>query len=370
MMCRTWFFLALVIVVEAGTRDKPCDSPIWTVDLSARYQFRPFGLVKHPRNQPPLLWRTQQGIVFISPQTLAIYQVRELEDLPPIQPRDESRGGGKFVLQIVFLDSSTGEEVQTLRLTTSSAVQSRVYATHEGRFLVVTGGLLRLYSSSFQKIVSRSLPMSATTGNENWNISVIPPGRRIAAIAHGTLRYLLDSDSLETVANPRPSDVAWWAEGNAFFPELRGSGRGVFTAEGRWMEIDPVSKAGSCTWAVFENTSQQGSGWRDCKQFQVFSLKGQVIWDVQTRDEITSFTNNGRLLAAAIYRHRTNPFDLDLEPKPLRIEVYDLQEKRARCSILVAEPVLGDSNTRFFDLSSSGSIALVQGSKLSFYPVD
>ncbi len=368
MMKPAWLLLCLLIVIEAGAAEKPCASPAWTVDLAGTYHFRPFELVKHPRNEPPLYWKTQQGVAFIAPETLAVYQVQEVDSLPSIQPRDQSGGGGRFVLKIAFLEVATGKEVHTLHLTTTSSSQSRVYPTHEGRFLVVTGQLLRLYSPAFQEMASRSLPSSPTGDNQNWNISVIPPGRRIYAAAHVSEHYLLDSDTLDFVSNPRPSDVAWWPEGNALFPQLRGPGRGVFTPEGNWLVFDLDSDARSCVLAVYANVVQQGSGWTDCKELQVLSPKGRVTWDVRTRGEVTSFVNNGNLLAAAIYHRRANPLDLDLGPKPLRISIYDLGAKSERCSIRIVEPVAGVSNTRFFDLSLAGSIAVAQGNVLSLYP--
>src|SRR5713226_828851 len=60
-MTRAGLVVVLLLAVGARGAEKPCPQPLWTVDLSAKYHLRVFGLAKHPRNQLPPLWKTQQG---------------------------------------------------------------------------------------------------------------------------------------------------------------------------------------------------------------------------------------------------------------------------------------------------------------------
>jgi hypothetical protein len=364
-MRSAWFSVAFLMACGASAHQKPCSAPVWTVDLAAKYHLRFFGEVKHPRNAPPLPWMASQGVLFMAPDVLAIYQVLESNESSPPEPRDASGGGGRYVLQIVFLNSATGNEVHTLRLTTTSSDVSGVYPTHDGGFLVETGQLLRLYSPTFQEVASRSLPTSPYGKRESWRVSVIPPGRRIyiAAAEH----YLLDSDTLETIWHPNPSDVAFWAEGRRFFPELKGSDAGVFNPEGQQVPLDLSSNSRSRVLWTFLDVPHHDSGGWDPKELRVFASSGQVVWVVKVHDKFDSFSSNGSLLAAAIYRHRANPFDLDLAPKPIRIGIYDLPEKLERCSIRITIPVSGWWDTRFYDLSSAGTVAVLQGNLLSLY---
>jgi hypothetical protein len=172
--------------------------------------------------------------------------------------------------------------------------------------------------------------------------------------------FLLDADTLQTIPNPRPSDVAWSPEGNRLFPEDRASGAGVFDSDGHWVTMDLNSSSRDRVLWTFLNVPHQDSGGWAPKELRVFSTSGQVVWIVKTRDRFTGFASNGRLLAAAIYNDQANPFDLDLAPIPIRIAIHDLHEKVERCSIPTTLPSL-------YGVSSGGSVAVTQGSVLSLY---
>lgn len=369
-MRRVQPFALLLLTITASATEHPCRGPLWTVDIAARYGFRPFGLVKHPRTSPPLQWRTAQGVVFTSPETLAIYQVTELDNLALLKPRDVSGGGGKYALRIVFLDSTSGTELHQLNLTTESSAISGVYPTHDGKFLVLTGQLLRLYSPAFQEIASRPGPIGQSGKRDDWHVSVMPSGRRIFAYAglNIDMPFLLDADTLDTIPNPTPSDVALWREGYRVFPELRGERTGIFSTEGQRLALDYGSKINSCTFVFFLVPAHQvEGGGRGCKIMKVFSSQGRMVWDVPLRGDVAGFSGGGALLAAAFYRYHADPFDLGTQPTPLRITVYDLDSKAEKCSIPLTEQVFGWWESRYFDLSSSGSLALAQQNLLSVY---
>jgi hypothetical protein len=366
-MRRVWWFALLLAPFAASAAEKPCRAPIWTVDIASTFSFRPYGLVKHPRNQPPLAWRTQQAVVFTAPDTLAIYQVKESEGGHPLEPQDASGGGGRYVLEIVFLDRAKGKEIHRLRLTTGSTGQSAVYPTHDGRFLVVTGKMLRLFSPTFQEIASRPGPIGQSGQSQYWRVSVIPPGKRIFAYVDITMPFLLDADTLDTIPSPKPSDVALWWEGSRLFKELRGDGPGAFSPEGNWLTLAVDPRASGRAYWVFLNISSQGSGGWDSKEIKLFSPSGQLIWDIQTRDDIYGYVSNGSLLAAGIYHTRADPLDLGLAAKPRWVAIYDLERKSQRCAIPIAGVVSGGWNARFYDLSSTGSVAIAQQNLLSLY---
>src|ERR1700738_2778980 len=95
--------LALAVAfASASAAEKPCGLPAWKVKLDARFGFRPFEIPKHPRNQPPASWKMQQGVVFTSADTLAIYQVKENDSLHPLTHKDSSGGSGRYSLEIIF----------------------------------------------------------------------------------------------------------------------------------------------------------------------------------------------------------------------------------------------------------------------------
>jgi hypothetical protein len=358
----------LLVPIAGSTTEKQCRAALWTLDLVAKYGFRPFGVVKHPRNQLPPSWKIWQGVAFTAPDTLAVYQVKEADEVQPFQRKDTSGGGGRYFLEIVFLNRKDGKEVKTLRLTTESSGQSGVYPTHDGRFLVVTGKMLRLYSAEFNEIASRPAPIGQNGQTQDWNVSVVPLGRRVFAYTKITMPFLLDADTLKTIPHPTPRDVSLWTGWDRLFPELRGRGPGVFSADGQWLPLDTESKGDSCTLVTFFISAPQAvGGQRRCKTLRVFSPEGKVVEDVPMRSEVDGFSSNGSVLAAAFYRYHADPLDLGAAPTPLRITVYDLETKLARCSVKISEPVFGSWETRYFDVSSAGSVAVAQQNILGLY---
>lgn len=366
-MTQLWWSALLLIPLSLGAAEKPCRGPLWAVDIATTYGFRPFGLVKHLRYQPPVAWKTHQGVVFTASDTLAIYQVKEAEESRPLEPRDASGGGGRYVLEIVFLNLAHGNEIHTIRLITNSSGQSAVYPTHDGMFLVVTGNMLRLFSPTFQEIATRPGPIGQNGEEQNWYVSVIPPGNRVYAYADITMPFLLDADTLKTVPNPMPIDVAYWSAGARLFPKLRGAEPGAFSRDGNWLALPADSKARGRAYWVFLAVPSQGSGGWDSKEIKILSPSGQLLWNILVRDDIYSFFSNGSLLAAAIYRRRSDPFDLGLAAKPLRVTIYDLEREAERCAVPITDAVSGEWNTLFYGLSSSGRLAVAQGNVLSLY---
>ena len=123
-MRRPLMFAVLALTITTSATAHHCRGPFWTVGVVAKYGFRPFGLVKHPRSEPPLTWRTSQGVVFTSPETLAIHQVLDRGDLLPVEPRNTSGAGGRYALRVVFLDRATGTELHQLNLATEGSAIS------------------------------------------------------------------------------------------------------------------------------------------------------------------------------------------------------------------------------------------------------
>ena len=372
-MKRACLALVLLLAVEAAAAQKPCPQPFWTVDLAAQYGIRPFITFWSGWGHIPIEVRLDEGASFISPRILAVYQVGISNRLLPRGQRDGSSGGGKYILQVVFLDTEQREEVGTLRLITGISDDSGVYPTHDGRFLVKTEGMLRLYSSTFQEIASKPLPRSPTTTREAWVVDSVSPSGKLVLVKHswnfypkeewGVDHYLLDADTLETIPNPRPSDVAFWEEGNRLFPALVPvpPRTGVFTPQGNWMTLNTDSKASSCTTWGFVDIRAEKHG-RGCKHFKLFSTDGRLFWDVPVRQRVGGFILSGSLLAAESFREPWDPFDLGPPPKRIRVVVYDLATKSRKCSIRITE-----RRSNLFALSPAGIVAVIQGNTLSLY---
>jgi hypothetical protein len=101
-MTRVCFIVMLVVSLEAAGGQIPCPQPSWVVDLTSMYQFGDFCLMKHRRNQLAHMWTNQQGIEFISPQILAVYQVSEAQNPEAVSRKDESGGSGRHLYACVI----------------------------------------------------------------------------------------------------------------------------------------------------------------------------------------------------------------------------------------------------------------------------
>jgi hypothetical protein len=351
------FGAVAVLLLSALTArsNAPCRQPVWATDLTSHFQFRPFGGPKHSRTSTPAKWKLQQGVMFVSPETLAIFQVIEGGGPPVLESRDPSGGGGRYSLLVVFFDAATGHELKTIHLATSSLSNSRIYRTHDGQFLIRTGQVLALYSRDLREIGSVRLQDDPDERNQSWSVNILSSGHSIEATlmadngprtAFLKRNYFFDADTLQSLSSPPLSD-----SDSPITARIAG-----FTPRNT-----------SCPSGFVRLASGFFAGY-GCQELRLFTSDGLPYWDIPVKDQVSGMLGNGILLVAAIYRHRGNPFDLDLAPEPLRIEIYDTELKSERCYI----PADRNSQTGFwpevfFDLSDMGGVAVVQGTKLDFY---
>src|SRR5262249_10339043 len=87
--------------------------PRWEADIENRYDFQNFD---RPIRD---LRMKQQGLVFLSPERLLIYQVNPASARVKLAPRGSSGGAGNFVLTLKVLNARDGNVLHSLELTTS-----------------------------------------------------------------------------------------------------------------------------------------------------------------------------------------------------------------------------------------------------------
>ncbi len=75
-----------------GVAENP--GPTWKVDIRERFQFQAFDRTINFR------WTLHQGVLFISPERILVYQVNRSRGLAKLSARDASGGGGNFVLDM------------------------------------------------------------------------------------------------------------------------------------------------------------------------------------------------------------------------------------------------------------------------------
>lgn len=350
-MYRPCFVLILVGTLGSAGSRISCPQPTWVVDPTKTFQFRAFDSEKHGHN--PLSPPNQQGVEFISPEVLAVYQVSEVEEPQALGQKDPSGGSGRYLLHVSILDVTQKTELKSLQFVTSGWLPSRVFPTHDRRFLIRTGQIIRSFSASFDQVAIAHLPYSQNTTQEWYQLSLSGSGK-LLYVKHsksdssksesGTA--VLDADSL------RPSN----REPQNNVPSGEGSHGFTFVAKDR-----------SCPHGVTKITPEIFVGY-GCKELKLFSQDGQVLWDIPVDEQVASVRASGTLLAALIKGRYVNLLHPDTGPEPLRIDLLDINTKSEKCSISVrTELVSGNWPPILYTVSSSGGVAVIQGNMLSVY---
>ena len=345
--------ILLLLCLPAATKaERACPQPVWTQDLATGYGFRSFGEewlgdVPHPQG-----WIESRGIIFLSPEFIALYQVLPGDESPQLATRDADGKLGTLVLRIQIIAAADGSPVKLLRLTTSSGVNrpssskrephipfESVLPTHDGKFLVRTKGMLHLFSSDFKEIMSKALPRSGTDSHDYWDFSVSSDGDRIYAEHHENTgysdkepfkltRYLMDADTLQVLRSWDYRERPW---GPPWEPPYRISGEG--------------------------------------KHRRVVSAGDELLLNISlSRGESlgpTALTKS--LFLGEIYQHHADPFDFGRCDKPVRLTADDLRTKSEKCSIPITEKAGPCGSGFLFSASSAGDVAVIQGTELSLY---
>jgi len=325
--------------------------------------------------------------VFLTPQQVAVYQVSKRRPSARLGPRNTSGGAGNFSLDVRILDAQDGHLIQALHLPTS-ATFSKVAPTHEGKFIVRTGEMLYLYSSDFQQLASRDLPLKRLAPLEEWEIKVYHSGQAIV-LAHQKLFLreqssgqedlnsgkssadieILDADTLRTLKTFNVSNyMSHWSVGDHFLVgnhytvAERANDFGKMDFDGHWVSLNSLWKVprNSCSYLMDAMVHQLIAVY-GCNRLFVLSPAGQKTFSAKIAPDETfaSVVNAGSYLAAESDRSEVK-FGNTIA-KPVRIELYDLDRKT------VLKWVSIESDTVYYDVSRNGDLAVVDGYELTLY---
>jgi hypothetical protein len=336
------------------------------------------------------LWMTQQGVLFLTPEQVLVYQVNRTTPQARLAPRDASGGAGNFLLNIKVLSVADGHLIKSLNLPTNGAFSS-VLATRTGGFVARTGATLSLYSADFHVLASRELPMSTAAPFEDWQVEVSPSGDSIVllheqvftpaeVLSDNTVLHdgkakvdveLLDAETLGPKKTFALSHILpfWALADDVLFSSnpahSYSDGQvGTLDFDGNWSPIrtdSPFTKS-SCPYSL-SAIDQQRFVLYGCEAFAVLSVAGKRLFSHNDgRFEFRSVAGSGPYLAAACDHYRVGRNTLDsssvLTTRADRIEVYDL-EKHAR---LLSIPV--HSERAFYAISGQGDLVVVDGASL------
>lgn len=171
-----WLIGLLLFGFAGGSAEAPrlSDKARWTANLTEDFGFERFDREINKN------WLPYQGVVFLSPERIAVYQLNRKPERIKLSPRNDSGGAGNFYLQVEILDVGDGHEIGRLELP-ASGLYSGVMAAHNGNFIVRSGDLLRLYSPALQQIASRRLVLQKGE-SQAWEVTVSDSGETLLAV--------------------------------------------------------------------------------------------------------------------------------------------------------------------------------------------
>jgi hypothetical protein len=348
----------------------------------------------------------QQGLVFLTPERLLIYQVNPASARVKLAPRGSSGGAGNFVLILKVLNARDGNVLQSLELTTSGEV-SRVLATHSGGFVVQAGAALYaywpgfystgFYSQGFEQTAVKSLPAEKRAPYENWQMQVSPSGEKLVLVheqvfipaellADNTVIHdgraeveieVLDSATLQPQGSfSLAHTLAFWTSGEDFLfssnPEHSYSdGKlGILDFSGGWSAIrsDLPKEQHFCRYGM-TGIDAERAAFFGCDSFSVFSSSGKALF---------SSTGPGCFFSSAVAAGSYLALQCDnytaerltqrslmvSPPRADRLEVYDVDHQAHRLTVRAHRERV------YYALSEQGELAVIDGARLRVFGVE
>ncbi len=374
------FCLCWPVCVAAQT-----PAPVWKINITEKYGLQAFDRTINFR------WTLHQGVIFISPERVLVYQVNRSRGMTRLASRDASGGSGNFILQIKVLDAKDGSEVKSFDLPTNADF-SKVMPTHDGKFIVRTGDILYLYSANFERLASRSLPLKRQVQEEAWQIGVSPSGRKLALVHQQIFRRnpvsatsaivkassdieILNADTLKLIEGfTVPSFWDYWNESDqlllASTPQPSASAAGLFgefTVDGTWSPVLPswYSAKQACSYQLSALPHDLFAAF-GCGHFSVFPRAGADVFLMKNKsdDFVATLMQAGEYYAVEI-DHRIILRTANNVPvprsQPLHVDLYDLKGAVALMSIPA------HNSNIYFAVSEQGSMVVGDGTSLAFF---
>jgi hypothetical protein len=245
--CMAWL-IGLLVFGLGGGPDSPSAQQLWAANLTTQYGFQKFDREIN-RN-----WLAQQGLAFLSPERIVVYQVNQKPQRMPLAARDITGGAGNFYIQLEILDVRDGHEVAHLQLP-AAGLFSSVMPTRDGNFIVRSGEGLSLYSASLQQLATYSLPLEKGE-SQAWETQVASSGDTVVAVRRqmyidpsqkGRPSYveLLDAATLHVKKAFTMSRAGGWMTtvGDRHMLSFAGEGKlewGLTDFDGHW---DPIPES-------------------------------------------------------------------------------------------------------------------------------
>jgi hypothetical protein len=383
--------MALLVCAPAWS----AQAPRWETNLQA-YRLQSFD------RQASAPWTNQQGILFLEPDKIVLYQVNRKQELAKLGPRGAGGGAGNFLLNIKVLSADDGRILRSIDVPTNGG-DSQVLTTRGG-FVVLAGSALYSYSPAFERIAERELPLGKSARIEDWRMRVSPSGEKLVLLheqvfmapellADQTVIHdgkakvevqLLNAATLQTEKSfTLQHTLAFWAPlddqlitSNPAHSYSDGQ-MGALDFNGNWSpmktEVPKESNACRLGMSATKEDGQREDAQRvvlyGCDTVTVFSSTGERMFTHHDlRLMYASAFAAGPFLAVQcdIYRmETTGPAGGWLVgSRADRVEVYDLNSRARRISV----PIRGGK--AYYAISAHGDLAVVDGPTLRVFHVE
>ena len=382
---KVWIRILALLCLCSACAGEQSAQPKWKIDLLERYGFQAFDRTINFR------WTLHQGVIFISPERVLVYQVNRLRGAARLGARDASGGSGNFILEIRILNAMDGSEIKSLQFPTN-AESSKVLATRDGNFIVRTGDILYLYSADFTRLDSHPLPLKRQVQEEGWQIGVSPSGDEVELVHQQILKRsaisptskvekaqadieILSADSLETIKSfSLPWFlVSWSAADHALLSSspttwAPSASFGLLAFDGQWTPLMPdwASSEHPCAYqaAALEHKLFAAFG---CGNLSVFSQTGERLFfrKTGTKEFVNSVLGSGSYMAIQWERRsirRETAANIPIAmAQPLRVDLYQIPGRQPLLTVALHH------NNIYYAVSQSGALAVVDGTSLNLY---
>jgi hypothetical protein len=382
---KSWIKIVALLCLGSVCATAQSAQAKWKVDLTEKYGFQAFDRTINFR------WTLHQGLLFISPDRVLVYQVNRLRGTTKLAPRDASGGSGNFILDIKVLNAADASEIKSLQLPTNAEF-SKVLATHNGQFIVRTGDILYLYSADFTRLASHPLPLKRQVQEEGWQIGVSSSGDEVQSVHQQILKRsaisptskvekaqadieILSADNLETIKSfSLPWFLASWSGADrallsssptSYSPS---ASFGLLTFDGQWTPLLPdwASSEHPCAYqaVALEHKLFAAFG---CGNLSVFPQTGERLFFLETgtKEFVNSVLGGGDYMAIQWEHHsirRDTSANIPIAvAQPLRIDLYNIRSSNP----LLTVPL--HHNNIYYAVSQNGALAVVDGTSLNLY---
>jgi hypothetical protein len=363
------WLIGLLLFGASAEPVSPPGEPLWTANLAQEYGFQRFDREINKN------WLAQQGLVFLSPERVAIYQLNQKPERVKLSPRDASGGAGNFYLQVEILDIHDGHEIARLRLP-ACGMFSNVMPARDGNFIVRTGEMLSLYSPALQQVASHRLPLEKGE-SQVWETNMAASGDVVVAIRRqmypdlamtGKPTYVevLDAATLQLKNAFTAQHAAGWlmSVGDRHILSLAPAGGwqwSLMDFEGHWDQFDPSrSPLTRFRYRRLGLLAHDYLAAYGAEQLVVMSNPTEAIFTVvEPHQFFQSVVSADRFLAVEILnRPPTYKNGRAVLPNSAQVAAYDLKSQAKLLSVEVSPKGL------YFAISPQGDLGIIHHDQL------